>query len=88
MPEKDFLHVILYPNPFTTSTTIKYELNQPETVTITFYNQFGKQVDRIEQKQPAGTQQLLWAPELPGGIYYFKLEAGTQMASGKLVLVR
>jgi hypothetical protein len=57
-------------------------------VTITFYNQFGKIVDRIEQRQCAGKQQVAWSPELPGGIYYFRLEAGEQQESGKVVLVR
>jgi hypothetical protein len=76
------------PNPFSTSTTIEYTLNQPQTATITFFNQFGKIVDRIEQKQSAGKQQVVWSPELPGGVYYFRLEAEDQMASGKVVQVR
>ena len=80
--------VSTHPNPFSTSTTIEYTLNQPETVRITFYNQFGKQVDRIEQKQSQDKQQVVWTPELQGGIYYFRLQAGEQVASGKLVLVK
>jgi hypothetical protein len=77
-----------YPNPFTTSTTIEYTLNSPQSVTITFYNQFGKLVDRIEQKLSTGKQQVVWAPELPGGIYYLRLISGEHMASGKVVLVK
>jgi hypothetical protein len=58
-------------------------------VTITFYNQFGKIVDRIEQRQCAGKQQVVWAPkDLPAGIYYFRLEAGERQAGGKLLPVR
>ncbi len=44
----------IHPNPFSTSTTIEYVLSQPETVTVTFYNQFGKQVDVIEERQQSG----------------------------------
>lgn len=80
--------VMIIPNPFTTETTIEYELSQPQTVTITFYNQFGKLVDRIEQKHSAGKQRVVWTPNLPGGIYYFRLDAGEQLASGKVMLVR
>jgi len=78
----------IYPNPFTTSTTIDYYLTKSQTVTITFYNQFGKEVDRIEQKQTAGKQQVIWkAGGLPPGIYYFTLKAGGLFETGKLVKV-
>ncbi len=78
-----------YPDPFSTSTTIEYELTQPETVIFTFYNQFGKQVDIIEQKQSSGLQQVIWTPEnLADGIYYFRLQAGEQVATGKMVLMK
>ncbi len=79
----------VFPNPFSTSTTIDYELKQPETVRITFYNQFGKQVDVIRENQTQGLNKVVWTPEnLADGIYYFRLQAGEQKASGKLVLVR
>ena len=78
----------VYPNPFTKSTTLEYTLNYQQTVTITFYNQFGKIVDRIEQKQSAGIQQVVWTPELTMGVYFYRLEAGEQVASGKVLLVR
>jgi hypothetical protein len=78
----------VFPNPFSTSTTIEYTLTSPQTITLSFYNQFGKMVDRIQQKQSGGKQQVVWTPELPGGIYYFRLEAWEQIASGKVVLVR
>jgi hypothetical protein len=84
----------IHPNPFSTSTTIEYELNQPtsryaETVTITFYNQFGKLVDIIKAYQKKGFNRIEWAPEqLADGIYYFRFEAGEQITSGKMVLMR
>ena len=78
-----------HPNPFSASTIIEYQLSHPETVSITFYNQLGKQVDAIEESQQKGLNNVVWAPEiLPDGIYYFKLQTGEQVASGKVVLVR
>jgi len=53
----------VYPNPFTTSTTIEYELKHPEAIRITFYNQFGKQVDVIEVSQSQGLNKVVWTPE-------------------------
>lgn len=89
MPQHKLVRVNKYPNPFSTSITIEYSLNQPQTVTITFYNQFGKQVDILRQDQSQGLQEVVWTPEnLVNGVYYFRLQAGEQMASGKMVLMR
>lgn len=80
------LRVTLFPNPFTTSTTIEYTLNSSQAVTINFYNQFGKQVDAIERQQPPGPQQVVWSPfNLSPGIYYIRLQAGEQVAYGTVV---
>jgi hypothetical protein len=80
------INTAVYPNPFTDKLTIQYELHQSETVTIHFFNQFGVKVDMIEQKQPTGKQQIIWNPQnLPTGVYHLRLQAGDQVASGKVV---
>jgi len=77
------------PNPFTTSTTIEYELKEPEKVTLTIYNQMGKQIYQKQENQLQGTQQLLWNAEgYADGIYYYRLQVGDAVANGKLVKVR
>jgi hypothetical protein len=77
------------PNPFSTSTTIEYELPAPGTVRITIYSQMGGQVEVIEQSGAQGLNKTVWAPKnLPDGIYYLRLQAGEQIASGKMVLMR
>ena len=81
--------VTLYPNPLTTSTTITYNLQQPSTVQISIFNHLGKQVELIQQTQSQGKQQVSWdASGLPSGVYYFRMQAGEQVASGKMVVVR
>lgn len=81
--------VRISPNPFSTSTTIEYELSQPGTVRITIYNKLGGQVEVIEQIQGKGLNKIGWAPKnLPNGIYYFRLQAGEHMATGKMMLMR
>ncbi len=66
-----------YPNPFSTSTTIEYELKQPETVTLTIYDYMGKQVYQTKENQAQGTQQLIWNAEgYAEGVYYYKLQVG------------
>jgi hypothetical protein len=85
-----------YPNPFTTSTTLKYTLNSPQTVTITFYDSYGRTVDQITQHQLQGLQKVVWTPEgLNEGVYYFTIctsltatgkdDVVEQLATGKVV---
>ena len=86
---ENFTKVAVYPNPFTTSTTMQYQLTKPETVTLAIFNHHGKKVDIIHQYQQPGKQSLTWQPQgLPPGLYYFTLHAGDQLATGKMVMVR
>ncbi len=89
MDEIDIPDIKCYPNPFSSYTTIEYTLNESSYVQISIYNHIGKQVDLIQQNQQSGKQQITWNAEgLPSGVYYFRLQAGDQVASGKMVLVR
>ena len=76
----------IYPNPFTTSTTLLYELKQPSTVQLNVFNQFGQLVYQYSEKQQQGSQQLQWEEQnQPEGIYYYSLKAGDQTINGKIV---
>jgi len=84
-----FLALSNYPNPFTTSTTIEYELKQPEKITLTIYDNLGKQVYQTRDNQSPGKQQLIWnAVGYSDGIYYYRLQVGEQIANGKMVKVQ
>jgi len=80
------IHVVISPNPFTASTIIKYELDNPEDVSVIIHNHLGKVIKSTVQTKGAGKHQLKWHAEgLPSGIYYYQLQAGEQFASGKIV---
>ncbi len=82
-------NVQYYPNPFTTSTTLSYELKQPEKVILTIYDYLGKQVYQTQENQADGKQQLIWNAERnANGVYYYRLQVGDAVANGKLVKVR
>ena len=82
------LHV--YPNPFSTSTTIEYELTQPKNVIVKIFNQFGQQIERIYQgNNQSGKQQHIWdASSLPNGIYFIQVRAGQEVSTSKIVKMR
>jgi hypothetical protein len=79
----------VHPNPFSTSTTIEYKLQKSSAIQITIYNHLGKQLKVIQQKQASGDQQVtLNAEGFRSGVYYFTLQAGEQIASGKMIIVK
>jgi hypothetical protein len=77
------------PNPFTTSTTLSYELQQPETVYLSVYNHIGQIIYQTQENQPQGKQQLIWnAERYAEGVYYYRLKVGDAVANGKMVKVK
>ncbi len=66
-----------YPNPFNPTTAIKYNLPENLNVVITFYNQLGEEVMKIQEgDQNAGTYNLsVDFSDLPSGVYIYRLNA-------------
>jgi hypothetical protein len=76
------------PNPFTISTTLSFRLFKPENVRFTVYNVQSQIVFSVQGSQEKGEQKIQWNAEgLPAGIYYFRLQAGDKVGSGKMVKV-
>jgi hypothetical protein len=79
------LRITNYPNPFSASTAFSYTLNKPGQVTLKIFNSFGQLVaEPVNCIQVKGKQHVKWdAGNLPSGMYYFRLQAGGQVGSGK-----
>jgi len=76
----------VHPNPFTTSTTIEYELKQPEIVQITIYNHLGKQIEKIIKNQSQWKQKVLWnTKKLPPGVYFCVLQTNEGIRTTKMI---
>jgi hypothetical protein len=84
-----FLNLNNFPNPFTTSATLSYELQEPENVQLSIYNHLGQIVYQTQENQLKGNQQLIWNAEgYADGVYYYRLQVGEASTNGKLVKVR
>jgi pectinesterase len=78
--------ISIFPNPFSNTITIEFELKQPETISINIYNHLGEQVEKMEKKQAHGNQQITWNPEeLPAGIYFFTLKTNYGIQTQKII---
>jgi hypothetical protein len=87
LPAGSVLSCHNYPNPFITSTTYTYNLNEPCQVTLKVFNNLGQLVaEPVSSYQQKGDQKVSWnAGNLPCGMYYYLLEAGGKTGSGKIV---
>ena len=77
-----------YPNPFSGSTTISYELAQASQVKITITDITGKVVmDLNDGNKPAGQHQLtLSAASLQSGVYFYTIEAGQFRETKRMIV--
>jgi hypothetical protein len=67
-----------YPNPFNPSTTIRFEIPKSTFVIIKIYNTLGQEVSTItNERLSPGVYEKIWkASGLPGGVYFYRLQAG------------
>ena len=79
-----------YPNPFRSSATVAYRLEQPTAVRLAVYDVLGRRVAVLaEGPQVAGAHRAVFdAEHLASGVYLVVLEAGGERQTHKLLLVR
>jgi hypothetical protein len=79
-----------YPNPFTSTTTIKYKVTEPGFVLIKVFNAMGIEVATlVNEKKPAGEYAIDWnALGFTSGIYFCKLQNGNFSEAKKMLLLR
>ncbi len=84
-----------FPNPFNSSTTIKYSVIVDGTVILKIYNKLGQQVRTlINKSQPIGEYLINWdgldddGKNVPSGAYFYKLNNAENEVSQKMLLIR
>jgi|GEM_PF-511071 len=77
-----------YPNPFSISTTFRFDLPEPAFVQLTVYDVLGRSIATVLSKpMPAGQKRIPWRPQgIGSGVYFYRLEAGIHSRSGKLLV--
>jgi len=79
-----------YPNPFRSSTTIRYDLEAPAPVLVTVYNSLGQVVATlVDQVQNPGVHTIEWTPAISmPGVYFLVMRVGILEAYDRMVFVR
>ncbi|MBN2102790.1 carboxypeptidase regulatory-like domain-containing protein [bacterium] len=83
------------PNPFNPQTSIRFALPKQMHIRLTIYNALGQEIMQItDENFKAGEHQLLWTGEdrngnlMPSGLYFYRLQAGSQIQTCKMILMR
>lgn len=82
------------PNPFGAQTSIRYVLDRDAPVRLTVFDAGGRQVRSLVQAgQATGTYQVRWdgrddaATRVAPGVYFYRLQAGSQAVVRKMVIM-
>jgi agmatine/peptidylarginine deiminase len=79
-----------YPNPFTGSTVIHYQLQERTNVKLDVLNTMGKEVTTlVSSEQLAGAYNVTFnAGDFPTGIYYFRIVTDKETVTKKMLQIR
>ena len=79
-----------FPNPFSTETTIRFDLPEPSEVTITLYDMLGREViNLLHTPKPAGKHSIrLNAQSLPSGTYLLRMQTGEYNHVQSVVVIK
>ena len=79
-----------YPNPFNPSTTIRFDLPEASSVSLTVFDLTGREVAQlVKEYKPAGKYEVEFdGKSLSSGMYFARLAAGEFVQTRKLLLVK
>ena len=86
----DFALCPCYPNPFNSSTTIRYRLARRSQVSLRVYNLLGEEVARlVNENQEKGLHETrFFGDTFSSGVYFYRLMTGAAVQTGKMLLLK
>jgi hypothetical protein len=84
-----------FPNPFNPTTTLRFDLPEVSSITLTIYNMLGQKVRTFNmQSTPAGYHSVTWdatndlGEQVGAGVYLYQLRAKQFVKTRKMVLLK
>jgi len=81
-----------YPNPFSSSTTISYKLNDQSAIAVRIYNILGQKIRELHVGvKPAGIHSISWdgtkesGEKVSAGVYFYEVQSQTGSLVRKMV---
>jgi len=84
------LMILVYPNPFTATTTFLISLPEASNMTLLIYDALGREViNRVCYNLPVGKHlEKVDMSSLPSGTYFYRVEACQRHRVGKITLLK
>ena len=84
-----------FPNPFNANTTIRFSLPAPSYVEIKVYSIIGREIATlVGDQKSAGTHIVEWngkngsGEHVPSGLYLYRIKAGNNEKTNKMLLIK
>ena len=79
-----------FPNPFNPGTVIRYELHAAARVKLMVFDALGREVvTLVDEDQGPGIREARWnALNVPSGVYYCRLQAGSRLETRKMIVLK
>lgn len=79
-----------FPNPFNPNTNISYSLPSAQKVTLKVYDILGNEITTlVNEEKSAGSYSVNFdASNLPSGVYFYRLNAGSYSETRKMILLK
>ncbi len=84
-----------FPNPFNSTTQIKFSIPQKEHVCLTIYDMLGREIITLfNEEKGSGMHSVFWygknkfGETVSSGVYMYKLKAGTIIRCKKMVYIK
>jgi len=79
-----------YPNPFNPTTSLQYSIGNRQFVTLKVFDLLGREIATlVNEEKPAGTYEVEFdGTNLPSGVYFYQLKAGSFIETRKMVLLK
>ena len=90
MAPEEFALSAAYPTPFNPTTSLDLSLDSSGSVSVKIYNVVGQVVATLASgHMNAGYHTLTWdASNMASGMYFVKVEAGSNVAVQKMMLMK
>jgi hypothetical protein len=92
---QDIAPILAWPNPFASTTSVRFSLAEPSEVDVRVMDMAGRQIRTIHSgRMEAGRRQVVWdglnSSALPAkmGIYFVQVQAGERILSTKVVRMK